>query len=306
LQEIGHARSVECDGCDEACLEDVVLVGEGTDTRAYVVCSKRDDIGRVPVPLRRLLQWRVDVRALAETLAGLMGAAGEVDELVHGQLWWLGRVGFRAGQLDTFLARGTTLADGLDAIASAPRFQGCSRAVLLTLSDVSPEAFPGKVSIGLSRVLAIDEDGLDIDAQCVDDEVARRAGQTTRGAARFPTPPGTTWERVKIVIAADGDAAQVTAGNITEPMTPDRMGLSHKRDPYRFTEQWHLLAQLAKVHRIIRGSRHWSKDVPKRLQRLRRDLQSFFGIEGVPFHPSRLIGGYEPRFHLSHVHPDDE
>ncbi len=77
------------------------------------------------------------------------------------------------------------------------------------------------------------------------------------------------------------------------------MGLSYKRDPHRPTKQWKLLVLLANVQRITGDSRHWSRDIPKRLQRLRRDLQSLFGIGGDPFHPYRQVNGYEPRFHLS-------
>lgn len=74
LEEAAPAEEVVCPGCEEACLEDVEYVyGERPeDTRAYVICGKRDDIGRVPIPLEMLDRWAVN-KSRAESLRRGMG-----------------------------------------------------------------------------------------------------------------------------------------------------------------------------------------------------------------------------------------
>lgn len=59
LEEAAPAEEVVCPGCEEACLEDVEIIhgDRPEDTRAYVICGKRDDIGRVPIPLEMLDRW---------------------------------------------------------------------------------------------------------------------------------------------------------------------------------------------------------------------------------------------------------
>ena len=62
LEEAAPAEEVVCPGCEEACLEDVEFVhgDRPEDTRAYVICGQRDDIGRVPIPLEMLDRWAVN------------------------------------------------------------------------------------------------------------------------------------------------------------------------------------------------------------------------------------------------------
>ena len=69
LEEAAPAEEVVCPGCEEACLEDVEFVygDRPEDARAYVICGKRDDIGRVRIPLESLRRWAVNKRQ-AETL----------------------------------------------------------------------------------------------------------------------------------------------------------------------------------------------------------------------------------------------
>jgi hypothetical protein len=303
LGQASHATSVVCDGCEEACLSEVEFADgeDGTPLRAYVVCERREDIGRVQVPLERLRRWAVDLGGLAAVIAQNLGAIGRVEELLVGRLWWLGCATFRAGRMDVFMARGRGLQGDAREVGAEPRFQQCSRAVLLTLGDTADDLFPGKVAVSLQRLLSLEDDGLSLERQVVEDEVARRAGRSVYQVRRFPTPPGTTWDRVSIVITADEDAAQVSAGGVTEPVTPAEMGMAHPRNPSRFLESWKLLVRLAAYGPIRPDSRDFSLKTPKRVERLRDDLQAFFGIPDDPFHPYRQAGGYTPRFNLRSV-----
>jgi hypothetical protein len=300
VKEASHATCVVCNGCEEACLSDVEFVGgeEGVPLQAYIVCELREDIGRVEVPLERLRRWVVDLGGLADVLAQNLGVVGGVEEMVAGQLWWLGRAAFRAGRADVFMARGLGSQGGPKQVGAAPRFQQCSRAVLLTFCDTRPDLFPGKVVVSLQRLLSIQHGKLAFDVRAVEDEMARRAGRSAYQVRQFPTPPGTTWERVGIIIMADGDAAQVSAGGITEPMTPAEMGMAHPRNPSRFLESWNLLVRLATDGPIRTDSHDFSLKTPKRIERLRDVLQAFFGIPEDPFKPYRQVGGYAPKLRL--------
>lgn len=318
-----------CDGCGDACLEDVELVGGGDDgpVRAYVVCQRRDDVGRVAIPLERLQRWAVDFHALTSVVADGLGAAGGVEEVSAGRLWWLGKAVFRAGRADTFLARGTGRADADKAVAANPRLQQCSRALVLTLSDTPPDWLTGRVCLSLRRVLAIEDGQLTLDRECIEDEATRRLGRSVFSGSRFSTPPGTTWEQVSITIMADGDAAQVTAGSITEPVTPGQMGMAHARNPAKLTKEWGVLVLLSRHGRITREDPEARLITPKQVERLRDKLRRFFGIDEDPFKPyhqvesddsdeaevglldarrvrrRRFVGGYEPRFVLTRIRP---
>lgn len=64
---------VECDGCEENCIMPVNIypTSEATPARAFIVCDKRDDIGRVKVDFDRLKQWQVTVLQLGQFVASL-------------------------------------------------------------------------------------------------------------------------------------------------------------------------------------------------------------------------------------------
>ncbi len=51
-----------------------VLTKQGQPPRAFIACDKDDDIGRVPVALRRLDRWRASDTSLADALANLLGS----------------------------------------------------------------------------------------------------------------------------------------------------------------------------------------------------------------------------------------
>lgn len=68
LVEAAPADEVVCPGCEEACLEDVEFVrgDKPEETRAYVICGQRDDIGRVQIPMEMLDRWAVDRQRATE------------------------------------------------------------------------------------------------------------------------------------------------------------------------------------------------------------------------------------------------
>lgn len=68
------AASAVCPGCEDECVMPVhaIPVSSG-DPMLFIVCDKRDDINRVPVPISRLEQWQASGDSIANLLAVLLG-----------------------------------------------------------------------------------------------------------------------------------------------------------------------------------------------------------------------------------------
>lgn len=83
-----------CDGCDRGCTMEVrfAAANAGAPSRAFVVCDKRDDIGRVPVAAERLRQWQVSLERIAELVARLLGTSREPKPGVCALAWDLGAI----------------------------------------------------------------------------------------------------------------------------------------------------------------------------------------------------------------------
>jgi hypothetical protein len=88
------AQVIECDGCERNCFMPVhVRAAEGNrPARAFISCDKREDVGRVPVELRRLAQWRITGGMLAVAMARLLGFTKQPHEDSGGKRWTLGRL----------------------------------------------------------------------------------------------------------------------------------------------------------------------------------------------------------------------
>lgn len=74
--------------------------------RAFMVCDKREDIGRVPVTLEVLARWRCGADTLAESLARSLGSAGAVKLAGEPPAWRLGLVDGRPGHAVVILREG--------------------------------------------------------------------------------------------------------------------------------------------------------------------------------------------------------
>jgi hypothetical protein len=94
LERAEPARVIECDGCERNCFMPVhVRPAEGNQpARAFISCDKPDDVGRVPVELGRLSQWRITGGMLAAAMARLLGFTNPPHEDSGGNRWTLGQV----------------------------------------------------------------------------------------------------------------------------------------------------------------------------------------------------------------------
>lgn len=62
-----------CPGCERACVMPVQQRQRAGVAAAFVLCDRRDDIGRVPLAPALLERWRADAQTLGDALAGLLG-----------------------------------------------------------------------------------------------------------------------------------------------------------------------------------------------------------------------------------------
>jgi hypothetical protein len=88
------AQVIECDGCERNCFMPIhIRPAEGNRlARAFISCDKPEDVGRVPVELGRLAQWRITGAMLAGAMARLLGFNKPPQEDSMGNRWTLGRL----------------------------------------------------------------------------------------------------------------------------------------------------------------------------------------------------------------------
>ena len=68
------AKSVICDGCEQDCSMPLQTVTRANGSvTSFVVCDKRSDTNRVPVPAARLALWRCDAQAVCGFVAASLG-----------------------------------------------------------------------------------------------------------------------------------------------------------------------------------------------------------------------------------------
>ncbi len=72
LERADPARSTICDGCERACPMPVQFEGGGQHPLFFIVCDKRDDIGRVPVAPGSLERWGASLAKFAQVAARLL------------------------------------------------------------------------------------------------------------------------------------------------------------------------------------------------------------------------------------------
>lgn len=86
------AQVIECDGCERNCFMPVYVrpVEDDRPARAFISCDKPEDLGRVPVPLDRLRQWRIAAGMLAGAVARLLGFTLPPQEDGARGIWTLG------------------------------------------------------------------------------------------------------------------------------------------------------------------------------------------------------------------------
>ena len=126
------AEEVVCPGCEEACLEDVQFSDD--NSRAYVLCGQRSDIGRYPIAMDRLDRWCLSFTSLANIVWAAVKTVGEVTALAQDRLAFLGTAAVDGKTRELFLARGVAWSDTAQVFGNCLRLKTASHPAILTLA----------------------------------------------------------------------------------------------------------------------------------------------------------------------------
>jgi len=92
LTKARPASSIVCPGCEQQCPMpvDVFPAEQGRPARAFIVCNKPEDMGRIRVELSTLEQWQLTGETLAGAVARLLGLTKPPQVESTGNRWTLG------------------------------------------------------------------------------------------------------------------------------------------------------------------------------------------------------------------------
>lgn len=246
IREVENATTVVCDACAEGHVEEVVLIKSARETvpRAYISCPEN---GRVRMPLERLRQWEVDFAGLAGAVACAMDLAGDVEEIVPGRVWFIGKTTLAALSREVFLARGLAWRDAREALGKSARLNAAKSAFLLAAGDVPPvSTWSGDAPpiVAVKTVATLSASGLTVDTDHIESLLSTGRKKTAPVAMKtFPTPAGTTWPEIRIVVTET--ELGITARGKTRRYSFQDAGFEERRKKDAPNRLWRLLKLFA-------------------------------------------------------------
>ena len=85
------ASSAICLGCERDCVMPVhTLPAKAGAPASFIVCDKRSDINRVPVPTERLLQWQCSADLVCGFVAASLGLRRSDKQTASADQWEVG------------------------------------------------------------------------------------------------------------------------------------------------------------------------------------------------------------------------
>jgi len=257
------------------------------------------------VPLYRLRQWEIDFGGLARAIALTLDLAGDSEEVVPGRIWFLGRATIAARSRELFLARGLTWEDATGIIGESARLNAARSALVLVAGAVPPENVwngdPLPV-VALKIVISFGQMGLSVDRPHIESVLsAGRRKTATVPVKSFPTPAGTTWADVRIIVT-DREMS-ITARGKRRDYNFIEAGFEERRKRAAPDRLWALLKALAMrggelpfdaVEDKTRANlRQYVSDLRQRLAAL------FPGIEGQSISYDKDEKSYRTAFRIS-------
>jgi hypothetical protein len=246
LERIEHAQSVVCDACAEGHVEEVTFIESpsGSPVRAYLRCPEH---GRVPVPLDRLSQWRIDFEGLARAVASSLDLAGEVELLVADRLWRLGSGHLGGRTREVFFGRGLGWPDAAAVIGGSPAFQAARTPLILVPGATPPrEIFQDDSPpvVTLSIVAELVGNGVSIDQSRLESFLfSTKRPRPRPQSTSFPTPSGVGWPDVFMTIA--DFSVEIEAGGKTREYSFQEAGFESEKQQGLPVQEWHTLTVIA-------------------------------------------------------------
>src|SRR5690606_15188462 len=85
------STSAVCPGCERECVMPVEILPTTTRSPiAFIVCDKRSDTSRVPVPLDRLTQWQCSKQTLSGFVVNAVGMRSAIKQTNDADVWEIG------------------------------------------------------------------------------------------------------------------------------------------------------------------------------------------------------------------------
>ncbi|HUT56806.1 MAG TPA: hypothetical protein VNA25_02900 [Phycisphaerae bacterium] len=304
VRQVENATFAVCDACSDRHVEDVTFVENprGSPVRAYIHCPQ---YGPVRVPLERLKQWAVDFSGFAGTIARALELAGDTEEIVPGRIWFLGKATIAAQSRELFLARGLTWEDARDVIGKSTRLNAARSAIVFAAGDVPPEEIwngDAPPVVALKTVASFEQAGLSVDRPHIESLLSTgRKKAPVVSMSSFPTPAGTTWADVRIIIA-DREMS-ITAKGKRRDYTFIEAGFEERRKRAAPNRLWVLLKTFGMRGGVLPSKAVQGKkrdNLKQYVSDLRQRLAALLpGIEGESISYDKDEKSYRTAFRIS-------
>jgi len=256
---------LHCPACEDlphgGCVVEEVAP-DAAGRRQYLISCAQE--GMCVVPETRLYRYRpIRGQAMAWWLAQQLGCTSEVELIVPGRLWALGR--YRA-QHPLFFAREAHRQDAAQVLAPLhDRVRILCGLVLLPAYRPVPGVLPGNAeSLTMSELWRWEDDQLVLDTTLMDQLTG-----TTRKATAYvqpeTVPTGFTWPQVHLEFISDEDVRIWTVG---EPVVKSfqALGLANTRNGQPL-KSWQLLREYAGHEGVYDLTHPSTLYAPERIER---------------------------------------
>ena len=305
LREGAQAQFVTCDACDDAHREEVIWrasVRDISGIRAYIPCPVEMALH---VPAERLRQWTVDAEEMARQIAAVMELSGNVENVLVGRLWKLGRRRLAGRFRDAFFAI-VTDCDARAVTESAVRHLNAAHGILLVLGNL--DRLKGwRVAnftvLEAPEVLSFSGGQLDAAIDYIEDALPRESTPEKSAEIRgVPIPEGIRWDQLTITLLET--SLLVNVCGYEKELSLEEAGFADGRkgdgDSNRPLQVLRLFA--SRRGRIalgeLPGGETEKARVRKQVSVLRVRFRGLFAIDGEPITLEKAPGEYRCAFEL--------
>jgi hypothetical protein len=300
------AESFACDACGFDHVEPVQWERTpGQPVRACICCAVEGVVWLNPDDLRR---WVVRLPVLAERVGAAVGATGGIRERVPGRVWKLGTVRAGGRAWVAHIAIGLARLDGATVVASAPELRA-PNALVFVPSTVPPPAVwggtPPAAVVSLCDLLTLDAEGLVADLAFLESSLPAPTKPPKGATTTFPTPAGTTWEQVTLIV--DDLGVEVRVAEVSRAFSFAEAGFENQRTKGKPDDVWNLFRLFAQQNGELGTGDHikMKPDVLKaKVSKLRDRLRQLLALDADPFHPNRSGQPYRARFKIRRAGPE--
>lgn len=304
IRPVENALSVPCDACAAGHVEEVIFVQSppGSAVRAYILCSEN---GRVRVPLDRLKQWEVDFHGLASAVARALELAGDLEEVAPGRVWFLGKATLALESREVFLARGLMWEDGREVLGASARLNAARSSLVLVAGEPPPVGVwngDAPPVVALKIVAGLGKKGLTVDRGHLESRLSTgRKRSPATPLVSFPTPAGTTWPEVRLVLMEN--ALRIEAKGKRRDYTFQEAGFEERRRKGVPDRLWRLLGLFA-VHGGVLPFKAVGAKARRNLRQYISDLRDRItalmpSIDGDPIAYDKDERAYRAAFRIS-------